>query len=102
MSGEVGQSGVVFLDFWASWCGPCKSFSPVYERVSEKYPDVVFGKVNIEDPQAETLVSTFNITAVPTLAVIIDGELVSSKPGAMNESALTSVVESALKTKNDN
>ena len=82
--------GIVLVDFWAEWCGPCKRFAPVYERVSEKHPDVLFGKV---DTEVETALSIeFNIVSIPTLMAVRDGVLVFAQPGALPEAALESLI----------
>jgi thioredoxin 1 len=82
--------GIVLIDFWADWCGPCKRFAPVYERVSEKHPDVVFAKVDTESEPA--LSQEFAIQAIPTLMAIRDGVLVFQQSGALPESALESLI----------
>ena len=82
--------GIVLIDFWAEWCGPCKRFAPVYERVSEKHPDILFTKV---DTEAETaLALEFNIVSIPTLMAVRDGVLVFAQPGALPETALESLI----------
>jgi thioredoxin len=89
---EVTQAdGIVLVDFWAEWCGPCKRFAPVYERVSEKHPDIVFGKVDTEAEQSLSI--EYGIQAIPTLMAVRDGVLVFSQPGALPEQALESLIE---------
>jgi thioredoxin 1 len=82
--------GIVLVDFWAAWCGPCVRFAPVYERLSEKHPDIVFGKV---DTEAEPMLSQeFDIRSIPTIMAIRDGVLVFRQPGALPEQALESLI----------
>ncbi|MEU4570531.1 thioredoxin [Micromonospora sp. NPDC023956] len=87
----TGQDGIVLVDFWAEWCGPCKRFAPVYERSSEKHPDIVFGKVDTEAQQA--LGAQFDIRSIPTIMAIRDGVIVFAQPGALPESALENLIE---------
>ncbi len=91
----VAGNNVVVLDFWAEWCGPCRQFAPIFERVSEEHPDVVFGKVDID--KENNVAMTFNIQAVPTVAVIVKGELVHSQPGGLTAPALEKIVGAANK-----
>ncbi|MCZ7425921.1 MULTISPECIES: thioredoxin [unclassified Micromonospora] len=87
----TGRDGIVLLDFWADWCGPCKRFAPVYERSSEKHPDIAFGKVDTEAQQE--LAVKFNISSIPTIMAIRDGVIVFAQPGALPESALENLIE---------
>ena len=87
----VNQDGIVLIDFWAPWCGPCKAFAPVYEKVAGQHPDVTFAKLNTEDHQQ--IAGALNISAIPTLMIFRDGIGLFSQPGMMPESALTSLVE---------
>jgi thioredoxin 1 len=82
--------GIVLVDFWASWCGPCRTFAPVYERVSQEHPDIVFGKVDTEAEQL--LAAEFEIRSIPTVMVIRDGIMVYAQPGALPEAALESLI----------
>ena len=87
----VGGHDIVIVDFWAPWCGPCRGFAPVYEAASEKYPDVVFAKVNTEDQQA--LTGMFQIRSIPTLMVFREKIIVFAQPGALPAAALDQIVQ---------
>ena len=82
--------GIVLVDFWAEWCGPCKRFAPTYEKVSERHPDIVFAKV---DTEAEPMLAReFDIMSIPTLMAIRDGVIVFAQPGALPEQAVESLI----------
>ncbi len=89
----VTGNATVVVDYWAPWCGPCRGFAPVFERVSEKHPDVVFAKVNTDDEQE--IAGHFQIRSIPTLMVFRDSIIVFSQPGAMPEGAFEQVVAKA-------
>ena len=86
----ITENEIVLVDFWASWCGPCRMFAPVYEKASEAHPDVVFAKVDTESEQA--LASAARITSIPTLMAFKRGNLVFSQPGALPAAALEQVI----------
>ena len=91
---EIAESeGIVLVDWWAEWCGPCKRFGPIFEAAATEYPDVTFGKVNTE-VEAE-LSGTFAIQSIPTLMVWRDGILVFSQPGALPADALEDLIGQA-------
>ena len=86
----IQKNETVLVDFWAEWCGPCRSFAPTFEAMSEKYPDVVFAKVDTEDQQE--LAGAFNIRSIPTLMVFRDQIILYSQPGALTANYLEDLI----------
>jgi len=86
----VDRDGIVLIDWWSQWCGPCRAFAPTYELVAAKHPDITFGKVNTEVEQA--LAETFEIRSIPTLMILRDKVLLFSQAGALPESGLEDLI----------
>lgn len=87
----VNKDGIVLVDFWAAWCGPCRMFAPIFESASEKHHDITFAKVDTEAEQA--LAAGANITSIPTLMAFRDGILVFNQPGALPEQSLEALIQ---------
>ena len=89
----VTSNATVIVDYWAPWCGPCRGFAPVFEKVSEMHPDVVFAKVNTDEEQE--IAAHFQIRSIPTLMVFREQVIVFSQPGALPQGAFEQVVQKA-------
>jgi thioredoxin 1 len=91
----ITGNDIVIIDFWAPWCGPCRSFAPTFEKISELHPDIVFAKVNTEVEQA--IAASFNIRSIPTLMVFREQVILYSEAGALPESALAQLIDEVNK-----
>jgi thioredoxin len=89
----LAENAIIIVDFWASWCAPCRSFAPLFEAASERHPDIVFAKVDTEAQQG--LASSFQIRSVPTLMVLRDQIIIYSEAGALSATALEDLIVQA-------
>ena len=87
---NVESNDIVIIDFWAPWCGPCRSFAPIYEKLAEQYPDILFGKVNTEEEQG--LGGYFQIRSIPTVMILREKIAVFQQAGVMPEEALKDII----------
>lgn len=90
LESAVNDNDIVMVDFWAPWCGPCKNFGPIYEEVSEKHPDIVFGKVNTEEEQA--IAAHFQIRSIPTLMIFREQIIIFAEAGMLPGNALEELI----------
>lgn len=87
----IETNPIVILDFWAAWCGPCRNFAPIFEEVANKYPDIVFGKINTEEQQE--LAGNFGIRSIPTIAVFREQIMIYFEAGSLSAHNLTQLIE---------
>jgi len=90
----VTEHGFVIIDYWAPWCGPCRSFAPVFEKVAEDFPEILFAKINTEEEQE--IATKLNIRSIPTVVILRDQVVIYNQPGALTEPALREIVQKAV------
>ena len=88
---KVNSASIAIIDFWAPWCGPCRSFAPIFEKVAAENPDILFGKVNTEEEQQ--IAAEFQIRSIPTVMVIKEGVIVFNQAGMLPEDALKDIIK---------
>ncbi|WP_300363569.1 thioredoxin [Hydrogenimonas sp.] len=88
---KVASAEIAIIDFWAPWCGPCKQFGPIFEKVAGNHPDILFGKVNTEE--AQEIAAYFNIQSIPTVMIIREGIVLFQQPGMVPEEGLEDLIK---------
>jgi len=90
----VEKGGILFIDWWAPWCGPCRAFAPVYEKVAETNPDATFAKINTDEEQE--LAAAFNIRSIPTLMIFQHGQVAATKVGALPKTKIKEWIDASI------